>query len=61
MSKKIGPEVYYQTNGELAEQQRRLESAFDLLFEAVMRMRTSVGYAHHHAAPTDSTPTGSQG
>lgn len=60
MSQTTAPQVrYYQLHDEqLAEQQKGLDSAFDFLFEEVLRMRSSVRNAHHHIASTDSTPTG---
>ena len=62
MSQKTALQVRYQLHDEQpAEQQKRLDSAFDLLFEEVLSMRSSVGCADHHDAPTDSTPTGGQG
>lgn len=57
--KETTPQVRYQIHDEqLAEHQKGVESAFDLLFEEVLRMRSAAGYVQHHVAPADSTPAG---
>jgi hypothetical protein len=59
MSQTTALQVRYQLHDEqLAEHQRRLDSAFDLLLEEVLRMRSSV--VHHRGGLGDSTPAGGQ-
>jgi hypothetical protein len=56
MSKKTEPEMQYHTVGEpLAEQQSKLDAAYALLFEEVLKRRSAISVPHHHVAPTDST------
>lgn len=55
MRRTNAPQIHYQLQGEqVAEHQWLLDSAFDILFEEVLRTR-SVEYLR--VAPTDSTPT----
>jgi hypothetical protein len=55
------PEVHYRAVRDApAKNQRKLDVAFDLLFEAVLRMRSRVSDVNNGIEVTDSTPTGSQ-
>jgi hypothetical protein len=48
--------MQYHTVGEpLAEQQSKLDAAYALLFEEVLKRRSAISVPHHHVAPTDST------
>ncbi|APO49707.1 hypothetical protein BRDID11004_75210 [Bradyrhizobium diazoefficiens] len=56
MKEATAPQIQYQiTDEQVAERERRLEKAFDLLFEEVLSRRSK---ARNNLAPTDSTPTG---
>lgn len=58
MGTRTMPQVHYQLHDEPpAGHHMRLVSAFDLLFEEVLRMRSVIGCVHHHVAPTESTHT----
>lgn len=54
MKKPTAPQIHYHSNNDhLAEQRRRLDKAFDLLFDEVMRMRLT---PRDPILPVDSTP-----
>jgi hypothetical protein len=46
--------------GQSAEHGRELAHACDLLFEEVLRIRSTVGSVDTSVTPADSTPTGSR-